>query len=82
MLRGERGGAGVLVVEEAVVRKGNGEGFEPQFEQPLHEGVEFRVLDARGDWLQIELPDEKTGWIRADQASLIGQGRSRAGLHR
>jgi tetratricopeptide (TPR) repeat protein len=63
--------AGVLVADEVVVRKGNGEGFEPQFKQALHEGLEFAVLERRHDWLLIELPDGKTGWVRADQAELI-----------
>ncbi|MDY7110083.1 MAG: SH3 domain-containing protein [Planctomycetota bacterium] len=64
---------GVVLVDEVIVRKGNGEGFEPQFEQPLHQGVEFEVLDRRGDWFQIELRDGKTGWIRADQAGLVNE---------
>jgi hypothetical protein len=63
--------AGVVVADEVVVRKGNGEGFEPQLEQPLTEGVEFVVLEARDDWLMIELPDGNTGWIKASQAELI-----------
>jgi tetratricopeptide (TPR) repeat protein len=64
---------GVVLVDDVVVRKGNGEGFEPQFEQPLHQGVEFEVLDRRADWLQIELPDGKSGWIPAGTAGLINQ---------
>ena len=62
---------GVVLVDDVVVRKGNSEGFEPQFEQPLHQGVEFRVIEQRPDWLSIELPDGKTGWIRAADAGLI-----------
>ncbi len=62
---------GVVLVDDVVVRKGNSEGFEPQFAQPLHQGVEFRVIEQRPDWLSIELPDGKTGWIRAADAGLI-----------
>ena len=62
---------GVILRDEVIVRKGNGEGFAPQFEQPLHEGVEFSVMEKRGDWLSIELPDGKTGWIPAAAAGLI-----------
>ena len=62
---------GVVLRDEVIVRKGNGEGFAPQFEQPLHEGVEFSVPEQRGDWLGIELPDGKTGWIPAEAAGLI-----------
>ncbi len=36
---------GVVLLDDVVVRKGNSEGFEPQFQQPLHQGVEFRLLE-------------------------------------
>jgi hypothetical protein len=62
---------GVVLVDDVVVRKGNGEGFDPQFEEALHQGVEFRVLEQRPPWLHIELANDKTGWIRTDQAGLI-----------
>ncbi len=53
------------------MRKGNGEGFEPQFEQPLYEGVEFAVIERRNEWIHIRLPDNKAGWIRRRKAELI-----------
>jgi hypothetical protein len=62
---------GVVLADDVVVRKGNSEGFDPKFEQPLHQGVEFRVLEQRPGWLSIELPDGKTGWIRAADAGLF-----------
>jgi tetratricopeptide (TPR) repeat protein len=63
---------GVVLAEEVIVRKGNGEGFEPQFEEPLYQGVEFQLLEQRPGWLHIELANDKTGWIRSDQAGLLG----------
>jgi len=62
---------GVIVAADVIVRKGNAEGFDPQFKQKLHEGVEFIVVEKRSGWLHIELPDGKTGWIRIGQAELI-----------
>lgn len=62
---------GVIVEHGVVVRKGNGEGFEPQFQESLGEGVEFRVRDRRPGWVEIELPNGRGGWIRAGDASLI-----------
>ena len=59
---------GVTLVDGVEVRKGNGEGFQKAFEQPLSQGVEFRVIDERPGWVQIRLPDGKGGWIRAVQA--------------
>lgn len=62
---------GVVLADDVIVRKGNGERFAPQFQQPLHEGLEFDVLEKRRDWLHIRLPDDKTGWIPAESAELI-----------
>jgi tetratricopeptide (TPR) repeat protein len=66
---------GVLVADEVLVRKGDGETYEPQFNRPLGSGVEFRVLSRRGEWLHIEMQHGKAGWIRADQAAVADAGR-------
>jgi Tetratricopeptide repeat len=63
--------AGVIVVEEVVVRKGNGESYTPQLPQPLHAGTEFVVLEARGSWLAIQLDNGTSGWIRRESAALF-----------
>lgn len=62
---------GVVMDSDVVVRMGNGDGFDAQFAEPIHEGVEFAVLQRRGEWIEIELPNGGTGWIRAEQAQLI-----------
>ena len=62
---------GVLVKDDIVVRKGNGEGYDPQFSQPLHEGVEFKVIEQRGGWLRIELADGNQGWVRVREVELF-----------
>jgi hypothetical protein len=63
--------AGVIVAEEVVVRKGNGESYAPQLPQPLHAGTEFEVLEERGSWLAIRLDNGTSGWIRRDSASRL-----------
>lgn len=62
---------GVIIEHGVVVRKGNGEGFEPQFLESLGEGVEFRVRDRRPGWIEIELPNGRGGWIREGDASIV-----------
>jgi len=62
---------GVIISDDVTVRMGNGEGFEAQFAEPIHEGVEFTVVEKRGEWLEIELPNGGRGWVRADQVELI-----------
>lgn len=63
--------AGVIVADEVIVRKGNGEGYEPRFEQALSPGVEFDLLERRSGWLHIKLPDARDGWIRAADAETV-----------
>lgn len=67
---------GVVVRNDTVLRKGNGEGYQPQLQAPLPDGVEFRIIEIRGSsdgdrWLRIELPDGTDGWIRADRVAII-----------
>jgi hypothetical protein len=66
-----RRSTGVVLADEVIVRRGDGETYDPKFQQPLHEGTEFTVVESRGDWLLIELADGKTGWIPADRAELV-----------
>lgn len=67
---------GVVVAEQAVLRKGNGDYYDPQLTRPLSAGVEFRVLESREDvkgaeWHHVQLQDGKNGWVRADDTELI-----------
>ena len=67
---------GVVTTDGSVLRKGNGEGYQPQLDDPLHEGVEFRILEQREDgqanpWYRVELRDGQDGWLRGDQAEVI-----------
>lgn len=67
---------GVLTADNVVLRKGYGENYDPQLDRPLSEGVEVRIRETRHDvenreWFYVELPDGKSGWLRADQCSVI-----------
>ena len=66
-------GAGVVVADDVIVRKGNGEGFEPQFEEPLYQGVEFELVGQRPGWWHIRLRDGNSGWIGSDRGALVFQ---------
>jgi hypothetical protein len=66
---------GVLVADDVIVRKGDGDTYEPQFNRPLGPGLEFRVLNRRDEWMEIELRDGKSGWIRGAQA-IIAESNS------
>jgi hypothetical protein len=58
----------VLLEAGTTLRKGNGDGFEPAFVETLGPGVECTVLEERPGWLRLELPDGRSGWVRANQA--------------
>lgn len=55
-----------VVNSPSIVRKGNGDGFEPLFAEPLPEGTECRIAETRPGWIRIELADASTGWVRDD----------------
>lgn len=64
--------AGVLTAENVLLRKGNGDSYEPRFDYRFSDGVEFTLDEPpRGDWLHVRLADGKDGWIRRDQAELL-----------
>lgn len=65
--------AGVVIAGESVGRKGDGETYQPSFGEPLHAGTEFTVLEDRGDWLQVTLPDERTCWLARRDVALVGE---------
>ena len=58
-----------VTIGEVVARKGNAAGYEPALSAPVAEGTEFRLLDARGDWLWIRLAGGQEGWI--DRAGAV-----------
>ena len=59
----------VLVDSNVTLRKGNGDGFEPAFEETLGPGVECTVIERRPGWLRVRLPDGRSGWLREAQAT-------------
>lgn len=62
---------GVVVAEESTGRKGDGASYQASFSDPLHAGTEFTVLDDRGSWLRVALPDERTCWLPRSDVALV-----------
>ena len=65
---------GVLIEDGVAVRKGGGPGYDRQFAEPLHAGVEVRIRSDRGEWLEIALPNGRTGWVRSGQVVRLQTG--------
>ncbi|MCW5979436.1 MAG: hypothetical protein KIT09_15270 [Bryobacteraceae bacterium] len=68
---GDRRPAGVILAAEVTARKGDGESYEPSFQEPLHAGAEFELLETRSGWRHIELPDGRQCWIPAGAAAPV-----------
>jgi len=66
--------AGVILKPEVTARQGDAESYQPSFEHPIHAGAEFLLLENRGSWWQIELPDGRSCWIPAESAELVRMG--------
>lgn len=61
---------GVITADEVVARKGDGLIYAKSFDQPLHSGTEFLLLEERNDWYHIELTDGRRCWIPKKSAEM------------
>lgn len=62
---------GVILAKSVIARQGDSENYPPSFEQPLHCGTEFKVLQERTQWLHIELANGIDTWIQREYVELI-----------
>ncbi len=62
---------GVITELEILARKGDGTMYAPAFRDPLHAGTEFRMLEQRGSWMQIELADGQSCWIPNSAGQIV-----------
>jgi hypothetical protein len=62
---------GVIVAGEVVIRKGDGNAYEPTFVDPLHQGTEFVLLEDRSGWYRARFTDGRSGWLPASAAEMV-----------
>tara|TARA_B100000989_G_scaffold124824_1_gene92422 strand:- start:294 stop:2804 length:2511 start_codon:yes stop_codon:yes gene_type:complete len=62
---------GVIITDSVEARKGPAYAYAPAFVQALHDGLEFKLIEERGAWIQIELTDGRRCWIPKNQASQL-----------
>lgn len=55
--------AAVVVDKPVVLRLGRGEDYDAALSAALGPGVELRILNVSGDWLEVRLPDGQSGWL-------------------
>jgi SH3-like domain-containing protein len=61
----------VVIADESILRKGNGDGFDPQIAEPLGSGVEVLIREERPGWLRVRLADGTEGWLRAEDVERV-----------
>ncbi len=62
---------GVVTASEIVARQGDGPNYPPSFQDPLHAGTEFELVEQRPGWFHIELSDGSDAWIPDAAAGLV-----------
>ena len=62
---------GVVVAKDVQLREGNGDGFAPLVGSILPEGSRFKVMQKRGNWIQVRTSDGLEGWLSADTTEMI-----------
>jgi tetratricopeptide (TPR) repeat protein len=59
----------VVIPQEIEARSGNSSEDVVRFK--LHAGTEVRVVERRGDWFRIALPDGQQGWVPGEQVEVV-----------
>jgi hypothetical protein len=62
---------GVIIASEVTAYQGDGDNYPPSFKEPLHEGLEFELLQERTGWYHIRLGDGSETWIPDKSAELV-----------
>jgi len=63
--------SGVITIEKVIARQGDGDNYPQSFDEPLHAGLEFDLLEHRSGWLHIQLSNGHDAWIPEQSAELI-----------
>ena len=63
--------SGAIIAGSVIARQGDGMNYPQSFTDPLHEGIEFELLESRPDWLHIKLSNGLDTWIPDHSAELI-----------
>lgn len=62
---------GVIVAAQSMPRKGDSESYAPSFAEALHAGCEFKLLQRRKTWSEVELPDGQSCWLQNKDIEML-----------
>jgi len=63
----EKQAVGAVIVDSLYAKKGPNYAYANAFNEPLHDGTEFLVVEARAKWSYVELSDGRRCWLLNDQ---------------
>ena len=63
--------SGVITAQKVIARQGDGDNYPQSFDEPLHTGLEFDLLEHRGGWMHIKIANGHDTWIPERSAELI-----------
>jgi len=66
-----RAATAFVATPEATIRTGPLEASKSLF--TVHDGAELRVLEQKGDWLQVTTDEKRFGWIQRSAVATIGR---------
>jgi len=73
--RQDPGREAVILETEVMPRKGDSYIYDPALVNPIHAGLEVRLLDRRREWLHIGLADGSTGWVLENTVESIAPSK-------
>ena len=62
---------GVVIADSVLARKGPSYAYAAAFHEPLHDGVELTLHEAREEWGLVSLVDGRKCWVPLSQIQLI-----------
>lgn len=63
--------AGVVIIDSALSKKGPDYSYANAFNEPLHDGLEFILVEQRADWSFIKMSDGRQCWLPTSQVQFI-----------
>lgn len=62
---------GVITSESTIGRLGDSQSYEPAFDEPLYQGVEFIIEQKRVGWILAELPNGEQLWLEESDCGIV-----------
>jgi tetratricopeptide (TPR) repeat protein len=66
---------GVVTATQSLARQGDGLSFEQALSAPVQSGEEFRILEQRSRWSQVELASGATVWLARSDFAVVEELR-------